>query len=113
MTLVRAIGFHWHAVQREVLGLGRRAADMFTPRLTASEVIAVVMAPHMSSALRYEMTHGVSLADYLRRPLPEPVDTRPPKPPDINNPDEPVQHIAGDTMTIEQFEARMRAHQGG
>jgi hypothetical protein len=37
VTLVRAIGFHWHAVQREVLGLGRRATDMFTPTFTAAK----------------------------------------------------------------------------
>jgi len=107
---VRAIGFHWHAVQREILGLGRRAADMFTPRFTAAEIMSVVMAPNTDSALFYEMSRGYSLADHLltvRR------DRRPAEPPAMNDPDAPVQHIACDTMTIEQFEARMRAHTGG
>jgi hypothetical protein len=83
---------------------------MFTPQLTASEIVSLVMAPDTDSALFYEMSRGRSLADHL---LTVKQDSRPAKPPAMNDPDAPVQHIACDTMTIEQFEARMRAHQGG
>jgi hypothetical protein len=81
------------------------------------------------SALRHEMSGGLTTTDHLlatlseqqaglitltkRYPRPGVTDTRPAKPPTMNDPDAPVQHIACDTMTIEQFEARQRAHLGG
>jgi hypothetical protein len=105
VALLRAIGFHWHAVQREVLGLGLRAADMFTPRFTASEVVSMVMASSTTSALRYEMSIGVSLTDHLLATV-KGRDNRPEAPPEIGS--DPVQHISADVMTIEQFEKRIR-----
>jgi hypothetical protein len=102
---------------------------MFTPTFTAAEVISTVLAPTTMSALRYEMSGGLTTTDHLlatlseqqaglvtltkRYPRPGVTDGRPAKPPTMNDPDAPVQHIACDAMTIEQFEARMRAHQGG
>jgi hypothetical protein len=71
VTLVRAIGFHWHAVQRDLLVLGFRAADMFTPRLTAGEVISIVVAAPPLSSVRDAFNEGFSTTDHLLATLSE------------------------------------------
>lgn len=60
-----AIGNHWHAVQRDLLAMGFRAADMFTPQLTASELISIIVAAPAGSAVRYAFDGGWSLTDHL------------------------------------------------
>lgn len=53
-----AIGYYWHAVQRDILALGLRAADMFTPKFTASEVVSLIVAAPQGSAIRDCLTEG-------------------------------------------------------
>lgn len=60
-----AIGFHWHAVQRDLLSLGFRAVDMFTPKLTPSEVLSIIIAAPAGSSVRYAFDGGWSLTDHL------------------------------------------------
>jgi len=55
---VCVIGFYWHAVQRDLIALGLRAADMFTPRLTASEVLSLIVAAPPGSAVRDCLSEG-------------------------------------------------------
>jgi hypothetical protein len=92
---------------------------MFTPTFTAAEVISTVLAPTTSSALRYEMSGGLTTTDHLlatiseqqaglitltkRYPRPGVTDGRPTKPPAMNDPDAPVQHISMDVLTMEQI----------
>ena len=59
---MRAIGFHWHAVQRDLLVLGLRAADMFTPKLTASEVLSMIVAAPPGSSVCHVLDNGTMLA---------------------------------------------------
>jgi hypothetical protein len=79
VLLVRAIGFHWHAVQRDLLVLGLRAADMFTPRLTASEVVSLIIAAPPGSSVYHVLDNGTMLAslqlnqpDWLRKEADDP-----------------------------------------
>lgn len=60
-----AVGYHWHAVQRDLLSMGFRAADMFTPQLSAAELISVIVAAPAGSAVRYAFDGGWSLTDHL------------------------------------------------
>jgi hypothetical protein len=55
---VWVIGFYWHAVQRDLIGLGLHAADMFTPRLTAAEVLSLIVAAPNGSAIRDTLADG-------------------------------------------------------
>lgn len=57
-TLVCVIGYYWHAVQRDILALGLRAADMFTPKLTAAEVVSMIVAAPKKSAVRDALEGG-------------------------------------------------------
>jgi hypothetical protein len=123
VTLVYAIGHHWHAVQRDFLALGFRAADAFTPRLPASEVISIVYAAPPNSSVHHALSGGWTITDHLLATmseqqaglaiLPERIarpgvtDTRPTKLPDIRDPN--TKKLAFDSMTIPEFEARRRA----
>lgn len=117
MTLVRAIGFHWHAVQRDLLVLGFRAADMFTPKLTASEVISIIVAAPAASALRWSIDEGFTLTDHLLATLSEQqeglvrlpgrhrrpgIDTAAP------HPGSRINGVPADVVSIADFEARRR-----
>jgi hypothetical protein len=62
VLLVRVIGFHWHAVQRDLLVLGLHAADMFTPRLTAPEVMSLIVAAPPGSSVYHVLDNGTMLA---------------------------------------------------
>lgn len=57
-TLVCVIGYYWHAVQRDLIALGLRAADMFTPKLTAAEVLSLIVAAPQGSAIRDALSEG-------------------------------------------------------
>jgi hypothetical protein len=59
---VRAIGFHWHAVQRDLLVAGLHATDMFTPKLTASEVLSLIVAAPPGSSVCHVLDNGTMLA---------------------------------------------------
>lgn len=120
MLLVRAIGFHWHAVQRDLLALGFRAADMFTPKLTAREVLSIVTASPSGSAVRYSFDGGWSLTDHLIATAHEQQlglvqqqrfqrpgvtgPTRPSKPARIDNPN--GAHILFDVVPLNEFRAK-------
>jgi hypothetical protein len=59
---VRAIGFHWHAVQRDLLVLGLHATDMFTPKLTAPEVLSLIVAAPPGSSVCHVLDNATMLA---------------------------------------------------
>jgi hypothetical protein len=59
---VRAIGFHWHAVQRDLLVLGLHATDLFTPKLTAPEVLSLIVAAPPGSSVCHVLDNGTMLA---------------------------------------------------
>lgn len=79
---MRAVGFHWHAVQHDLLVLGLHAADMFTPRFTASEVVSLIVAAAPGSSVYHVLDNGSLLAslqahqpDWLtQRAQPEPAE---------------------------------------
>lgn len=112
---MRAIGFHWHAVQRDLLALGFRAVDMFTPKLTAAEVISIIVAAPGTSALRWSIDEGYTLTDHLLATISEQQDglvnlrQRHPRP----GADTTQQHsgtringVPADVVSIADFEAR-------
>lgn len=117
MTLVRAIGFHWHAVQRDLLVLGFRAVDMFTPKLTASEVMSIIVAAPAASALRWSIDEGYTITDHLLATLSEQQEglVRLPgrhRRPGINtaasHPGSSINGVPADVVSIADFEARRR-----
>jgi hypothetical protein len=63
--LTQAVGRHRHALIRDLLALGFRAADMFTDRLTISEVISIVVAAPPTSSLRFFIDGGWTRADHI------------------------------------------------
>ena len=63
--LTAAVGRYFHALQRDLLALGCRAADMFTDRLTIAELVSIVVAAPPTSSLRYFMDNGWSRTDHL------------------------------------------------
>ncbi len=62
--LGRAIGQYWHALVRDVLALGYRAADMFTT-LSVADMVAIVVGAPPTSSLRHFMDGGWSRTDHL------------------------------------------------
>lgn len=55
---------HWHAVQRDLLTLGLHAVDMFTERLTAGEVMSMIIGAPPGTSVRYVMDGGYTLTDH-------------------------------------------------
>lgn len=58
------MGFHWHALVRDVLSLGFQIKDMFT-RLDLAEMVAIVVAAPPSSSLRHFQDEGWSREAHL------------------------------------------------
>ena len=124
MTLARVIRRHWHAVQRDVLQLGYRKADMFT-RLTVNEMISIVLAAPPGTAVHHAVNGGWTMTDHLlatgfeqqagltqlprRIERPGVTDTRPSRPANVHDHTQPVQRIRFDVMTIDELEKRRRA----
>src|SRR6516225_9232649 len=63
--LTAAVGRYGHALQRDLLTLGFRAKDMFTDRLTISELISIVVASPPGSALRHAFDDGGTRTDHV------------------------------------------------
>ena len=63
--LTAAVGRYGHALQRDLLTLGFRAKDMFTDRLTISELISIVVASPPGSALRHAFDDGWTRTDHV------------------------------------------------
>jgi len=63
--LTAAVGRYHHALVRDVLALGYRAGDMFTDRLTISELISIVVAAPPTSSLRWFLDNGWTRTDHL------------------------------------------------
>ena len=68
--LTQAVGAHWHAVVRDVLGLGFRARDIFT-ELDLAEMVSIVIAAPPNSSLRYFLDSGWSREAHLLANLAE------------------------------------------
>lgn len=64
---MRAIGFHWHAVQRDLLALGFHAVDMFTPRLSAAEIVSFIVAAPPGSSLCHVLDSATLMASLERQ----------------------------------------------
>lgn len=62
--LTQAVGFHWHALVRDVLALGYRARDIFT-ELDLGEMVSIVVAAPPDSSLRYHLDGGWSREAHL------------------------------------------------
>jgi hypothetical protein len=62
--LTQAVGRYSHALVRDLLTLGYRAADMFTV-LSFSEMVSIVVGAPPGSSLRYFMDDGWSRTDHL------------------------------------------------
>jgi hypothetical protein len=56
----RVICEHRHALVRDLLALGRRADDLFTPRLSFYELICIIVAAPPNSSVRYFLDGGWS-----------------------------------------------------
>jgi hypothetical protein len=56
--LATVIRRYWHALVRDLLALGYRASDMFTPRLTWAELVSVVVGAHPQTSVRFFLDSG-------------------------------------------------------
>lgn len=65
MTLVHVMGHYWHWVERDLLDMGYRADDIGTPKLTLWELISIVVAAPVDSAVREKMDGGWNKTDQL------------------------------------------------
>ena len=95
--------------------MGFRAADMFTPRLTAGELVSIVMAAPTNSAIRYSFDEGFTPSDHYLATLSEQYDGlvrlggRHQRPGVDAVPQGPTATIDGhpaDVLSIADFEAR-------
>lgn len=121
LTLARVLRRHWHAVQRDLLTLGYHKRDIFTT-LTVGEMVAIVVAAPPNTAIYHAVNGGWTITDHLlatmgeqqagliqlqnRHLRPGVTDIRPAKPASVHDHSKPVQHIAFDTMTVDEFEKR-------
>jgi hypothetical protein len=53
IALAACITDHWHAVERDLLAIGKRADDILTPNLTLCELISVVLAAPPGTAIHH------------------------------------------------------------
>lgn len=65
MTLTRVMHYHWHAVERDLFTLGRTADDIGTPKLTLWQLISIVVAAPIGTAVREAMDGGWTQTDRL------------------------------------------------
>lgn len=65
MTLTQCVGRYWHWVERDLLSLGYRADDIGTPKLTLWELISIVIASPIGSAVREKMDGGWTPTDHM------------------------------------------------
>jgi hypothetical protein len=63
--LTAAVGRYHHALVRDLLALGYRPRDMFTDRLTFSELVSIVVAAPPTSSLRWFLDNGWTRTDHL------------------------------------------------
>ena len=65
MTLVHVMGSYWHWVERDLIALGFCADDIGTPKLTLWQLISIVVAAPIGSAVREKLDGGWSKTDQL------------------------------------------------
>lgn len=63
--LTYCVGKHWHPLVSELLSLGFRWEDMFTPTLPFSDLVSIVMAPQPNGPLKLALNNGWSQTDHL------------------------------------------------
>lgn len=64
MTLTRCIKKHWHWVERDLISLGYRADDIGT-NLTLWELVSIVVAAPIGTAVREKLDGGWTQSDRL------------------------------------------------
>lgn len=100
---------------------------MFTPKLTASEIVSIIVGAQPGTAVYHSINKGWTTTDHLlatmseyqaglvslpqRFSRPGVADVRPGKMPDIRDPN--TNRLAFDSMTIDEFEARRKARLKG
>jgi len=84
IMLIRIMGQHWNAVERDLLSLGYRCEDIGTPKLTLLELISIVTASPPSSAVYHAETRDGTytpeaqlLAGRVRQQQPQPQPQQP------------------------------------
>lgn len=65
MTLTECIRDHWHSVERDLLAMGFRADDIGTERLSLWELISIVVAAPVNTAVREARDGGWTPTDQL------------------------------------------------
>jgi hypothetical protein len=122
MTLTRVMHTNWHAVERDLIVLGRRADDIGTAKLTLWELISIVVASPVGTAVREAKDGGWSQTDRLIANLGEQhagvlsLTGRYPRPdvsPDqhqtrTRTTEKPAYGVVYDAMDKDQFVARQR-----
>lgn len=64
-ALAACIKDHWHAIERDLLALGKTADDIGTPNLTVCQLISVVLAAHPGTAVHHFDPNRWSRTDEL------------------------------------------------
>ena len=112
-ALVDTVGKYWRAVQRDLLTLGYREADVGT-RLDVGEMVAIVCAAPAGTAVRWALEQGWSREAHLLANLTEReaglvnLPGRYPRP-GIEVASPPKKQGALESMTVIEFEKRRQA----
>lgn len=125
ITLAAAINEHWHAVERDLLALGKTADDIGTSNLTLCQLISVVVAAPPGTAVHHfagrwsktdellanlgEQQSGLfNLSARYARPG---VDSAPQKPYSELSQLANYKGIAFDAAPVDEFTARLKERQ--
>lgn len=67
LTLTAAIGYHWLAVQRDLIALGYENPedDIFTDVLPLAKLLAIIVPSPPGTAVRWSLDKGWTLTDHL------------------------------------------------
>lgn len=125
IALAAAIKDHWHAVERDLLALGKTADDIGTPNLTLCQLISVVVAAPPGTAVHH-FAGGWSKTDELLANLGEQqsglfslnaryarpgVDSTPVKPRSEFDALAPYKGIVLESAPVDEFTARLKERQ--
>lgn len=125
IKLAACIKDHWHAVERDLLVLGKTVDDIGTPNLTLYQLISVVLAAPPGTAVHH-FSGGWSKTDELlanlgeqqsglfslnaRYPRPG-VDTTPQKPYSEMNSLAPYKGLQLESAPVDEFTAKLKERQ--
>jgi hypothetical protein len=124
--VARALNEHEYAVHLDILRLGYRKSDWFTT-LSTFDMIAIIAGADPNSAIYHAFNGGWTTSDHLlatmyeqqaglvpggsqRIARPGVTDVRPARLPDLR--DKKTRKLTFDSMTIDEYEARMARLKG-